>query len=177
MPKVAAVMTRVSGAVAAATSPRPSTPSACARIGALTRTANGGKKLPIRVCSMWPATSPGPFFGVAAFAVVAGADAAGADVAGADVADADVADADVAELASTGVFAESAMAAVVAAVAAVVHHFVGARFSGAGFHIGDIANGGDNGDGGNGGDDGGHCRFRENPGRRQLCHVRVCHVP
>src|SRR5664279_863102 len=114
MPKVAAVMTRVSGAVAAATSPRPSTPSACARIGALTRTANGGKKLPIRVCSMWPATSPGPFFGVAAFAVVAGADAAGADVAGADVADADVA-----ELASTGVFAESAMAAVVAAVAAV----------------------------------------------------------
>src|SRR5664279_4208040 len=115
MPKVAAVMTRVSGAVAAATSPRPSTPSACARIGALTRTANGGKKLPIRVCSMWPATSPGAFFGVAACAVVAGADAAGADVAGADVADADVA-----ELALTGVFAESAMAAVVAAVAAAV---------------------------------------------------------
>jgi hypothetical protein len=52
---------------------------------------------------MWPATSPGPFFGVAAFAVVAGGDVAGADVAGADVA----------ELASTGVFAESAMAAAV----------------------------------------------------------------
>src|SRR5664279_4516802 len=115
MPKVAAVMTRVSGAVAAATSPRPSTPSACARIGALTRTANGGKKLPIRVCSMWPATSPGPFFGVAAFAVVAGADAAGADVAGADVADADVA-----EVASTGGFAESAMAVAAVAVFAAV---------------------------------------------------------
>jgi len=56
---------------------------------------------------MWPATSPGPFLGVAAFAVVAGGDVAGADVAGADVA----------ELASTtGVFAESAMAAVVAIV-------------------------------------------------------------
>jgi len=61
---------------------------------------------------MWPATSPGPFLGVAAFAVVTGGDVAGADVAGADVAGADVA-----ELASTtGVFAESAMAAVVAIV-------------------------------------------------------------
>jgi hypothetical protein len=49
---------------------------------------------------MWPATSPGPFFGVAAFAVVAGAD--------------------VALSASAGVFAESATAAGVVVVVVVV---------------------------------------------------------
>jgi hypothetical protein len=57
-PKVARVTTRASGAVAAATAPRPSTPRACARIGPENKATNGGKAFPRSAIDILRDTAP-----------------------------------------------------------------------------------------------------------------------